>query len=271
MTNTRGSIFISWSGERSRYVARALKDWLPAVLQAANPWMLDPDFDKGVRFSLALEEALANAKVGILCLTPENISSAWMHYEAGALSKVLGHGQLFTYLVGGLEPQDVPPPLSMIQATRATKEDTRQLLRAINRAIGDPPLPEAVVDKIFDHVWAELGLTLNVMPPPRYAPPPKRSLEDMVAEMLDMMRTFGKGLDALTARVDQFSNMPSRGRGSRYSGALISVPDQDWIKFDPNCPNCGSLQIISDNNPTGRRLCLNCGAMSATDRPTMVG
>ena len=37
------NIFISLSGERSKTVALAFKEWLPAILQSAEPWMSETD------------------------------------------------------------------------------------------------------------------------------------------------------------------------------------------------------------------------------------
>ena len=42
-------IFISWSGEQSREMAEALRDWIPDVLPEAEPWMSVADIspDRG--------------------------------------------------------------------------------------------------------------------------------------------------------------------------------------------------------------------------------
>jgi hypothetical protein len=44
-------VFISWSQERSRIVARALYDWLPAIIQSLEPWMSSADIGAGVQWS----------------------------------------------------------------------------------------------------------------------------------------------------------------------------------------------------------------------------
>src|SRR5437899_3787788 len=80
------NVFISWSGARSRHVAETLREWLPTVLQATKPW-ISRDIDKGARGLSEIDRALKAMKVGIICLTPENLDARWIHYEAGALSK----------------------------------------------------------------------------------------------------------------------------------------------------------------------------------------
>src|SRR6266852_8988974 len=122
-------VFISWSGERSKLAAEALYEWLPIVLQTAKPWMSSEDIQKGSRGLGEVGRALDGMKVGIICLTPENLTAQWILFEAGALSKTVdANTRVCTYLLCGLQPRDVKPPLGMFQATEASKEDMRKLV-----------------------------------------------------------------------------------------------------------------------------------------------
>ena len=62
-------IFVSWSGDRSKFVAEALHDWLPNVIQALDPWLSSEDIDKGTRWLSDIATQLNEVKVGIICLT----------------------------------------------------------------------------------------------------------------------------------------------------------------------------------------------------------
>src|ERR1035441_8112595 len=135
-------VFISWSGDRSRQVAEYLRDWIPYVLQAAEPWMSSADIDRGARWSTEVATQLDTANVGIICLTPENLESAWILFEAGALSKILSKSLVCTYLYQ-LGPTDVKGPLTQFQATVANEVETKKLVRSMNKAFGSNALPEA--------------------------------------------------------------------------------------------------------------------------------
>jgi hypothetical protein len=186
------NVFISWSGNRSRHVAQALRDWISMVLQAAKPWTSSTDIDKGSRGLAELAKALENIKVGIICLTPENLSEEWILFEAGALSKTLDPGtRVCTSLLGGLQPQDVPRPLGEFQATKAEKEDTRRLVHTLNKGLGSP-VTEPHLNGTFDALWPRLEGALASMPKSETAAPPKRSIQDMVAEILELSRTAAK-------------------------------------------------------------------------------
>ena len=80
-------LFISWSGARSGAAAEALRDWLPKVVNEIKPWLSSADIDKGARWSSDIAVRLQSARAGIICLTPGNLRSEWILFEAGALSR----------------------------------------------------------------------------------------------------------------------------------------------------------------------------------------
>lgn len=191
------NVFISWSGNRSQHVAHALRDWLPMVLQAAKPFMSKKDIDKGSRWHIELAKALEVMKVGIICLTPENLTAPWLLFESGALSKTVDRGtRVCTYLLAGLQPQEVPAPLGEFQATRAEKEDTLKMIQDMNKSLGSP-VTESTLNGVFDALWAQLEAQLLALPEPESKVPPKRSVDDMVAEILDTTRALAKSSQSL--------------------------------------------------------------------------
>lgn len=205
------NVFISWSGERSKWVAEALRDWLPTIIQSAKPWMSEADIDKGARGFEEIDRRLAGMRLGIVCLTPENLNSPWMLYEAGALSKSIGEKtRLWTYLLCGLEPKHIVPPLSMFQGTVANQADTRRLLGAINRAVSENPLLDVTVDHQFQKWWPDLKEKLEGIPNVREAAEPKRPLDDMVAEILEIARAGASDRDALREQIGQLLEASDR-------------------------------------------------------------
>lgn len=183
------NLFISWSGDRSRYVAGELREWIPAVVQTAEPFMSETDIEKGARSLEEIAKALDGARLGITCLTPENLSAVWLYYEAGAISKAVDDpARLCTFLLGGLRPEDVKGPLGQFQATRPEKEDTRKLIRVINKAVSKSPMPESRLDHLFDGMWPQLETKLDALPQAPAKVDPRRSPEDMISEILEIVR-----------------------------------------------------------------------------------
>lgn len=187
--NESYNVFISWSGPRSEHVATYLREWLSMMVHYARPWISTRDIDKGAQGLNEIRSVLADIKVGICCLTPENVNSPWILYEAGALTKTVDHEtRLCTYLLGGLTADQIRPPLGMFQHTYANKGDTRRLIHTINKVVSSSPLPQATLDGLFDKLWPDLEAHLQNLPNAERAAPPKRGLEEMVAEILDLTR-----------------------------------------------------------------------------------
>jgi hypothetical protein len=148
-------VFISWSGERSKIIAESLKDWIPKVIQAIEPWMSNEDISSGSRWSTELYKELEETKFGIICITPENQHNPWILFEAGALSKSIDQTYVIPYLFD-MEPNEILGPLVQFQAARTTKNGTFQIVSSLNNAVQEKRLNEIQLKEVFDVWWHKL-------------------------------------------------------------------------------------------------------------------
>lgn len=153
-------VFISWSGDRSGKLAKDLAHWLPRVINSLKPWFSSEDIDPGTRWNQQMEEELGQTHCGILCLTPENLSSPWILYEAGALSRAIPKARVIPYLVN-LTPEQVHGPLAQFHAAIANESGSLKLLNSINRLFGDPVLDPIVLKEQFELRWPKLNGTIQ--------------------------------------------------------------------------------------------------------------
>jgi hypothetical protein len=180
-------VFISWSGERSRAAAEALRNWLPKIINELKPWLSSEDIDKGSRWNTDVASRLEGAKAGIICLTASNLHSDWILFEAGALSKTLQNTFVCPLLIG-LDPSDVKPPLAQFQATRAKKDDILKLLKTLNGALGASALQEAHIDEAFDVWWPKLESQFSSLPAEAVKTSTHRPDRELLEEVLALVR-----------------------------------------------------------------------------------
>lgn len=244
-------VFISWSGERSKAIAKALNDFLPKIIQALKPFY-SPEIEKGATWSNKIDEALTGTSFGIICLTPDNLDSKWIHFESGALFKT-PDARIWTFLTD-LKNQDVPPPLSKFQHTQAEKVETLSLIKAINsrlKDVGGEPVREDILVEMFNAFWEsfykqiqdsrklEAKLATNTEPIMV-----QREEDDILAEILDIVRGQQRqikdlkidisNLSSTTPRITTASLTRNASKDSvYYSGirATIDVPDEDKQAF----------------------------------------
>lgn len=181
-------VFVSWSGDRSKMIANALKHWLPDVFQGIQVWMSEHDIHAGARWSNELSGELESSSFGILCLTPESLSSHWLTFEAGALSKAIKESRVAPYRFQ-LRASDVGPPLSQFQGVDADEEGTLRLVQSINDAFGKPLADEERLRRVFTHWWPDLRGTLAEIP--RTAPREIRTDRELLEEVLEIVRQSG--------------------------------------------------------------------------------
>lgn len=182
-------VFISWSGPTSHKVAVALRDWIPSVLQAIDPYVSSEDIDKGARWNTDISKELEDSSFGILCITPENLEAPWLNFEAGALSKSLDRGRVAPFLFQ-VERTVITGPLLQFQSTLLETDDVRKLVKSLNSALDNQALDEARLDEIFDVWWPKLSDTLDsiVLEEPEEKPKARKQV-DVLAEVLDLVRS----------------------------------------------------------------------------------
>jgi hypothetical protein len=156
-------IFISWSGERSKTVAKTLRKWLISVMPNAKPFMSDIDIALGTVGLDTINRALQGAEHGIICLTPENMHNVWIHYEAGAIKKAVD-AKVWTLLIGGLGVSQVKGPLSQFQHAKCTEEAISRLVYEMHQASGNLVV-EADVHRTLTLWWPELEKVFATLPP----------------------------------------------------------------------------------------------------------
>jgi hypothetical protein len=181
-------VFISWSGERSRAVAEALKSWLSDIYFDVRSWMSSHDIAAGSRWATDLADQLSSSNFGVLCLTPENLNAPWVLFEAGSLAKALDVARVVPYRFG-LTEIDLRYPLAQFQGVDADQSGTFKLLESIN-AVRDDPLNSDRLYRLFAKWWPDLQNKLAAIPPSVSRNLPTRSERELLEEVLQLVRSL---------------------------------------------------------------------------------
>jgi len=148
-------VFISWSGDLSKELGEALRDWLPSVIQSIKPFFTPNDIEKGSRWGKDIAQELEESSIGIFCLTRENLTKPWIMFEAGALSKELDVSKVCPILFG-IDNTDLEGPLVQFQSSPFKKNEIKQLLMTINKCLEENQLEDEVFNNVFDMWWPKL-------------------------------------------------------------------------------------------------------------------
>ncbi len=155
-------VFLSWSGDASHQIARALYGWLPMLIQRIEPY-ISSEIDKGARWSTDIARELESSSFGIACVTNENKEAPWLLFEAGALSKSVAEGRLAPLLCG-IEQSDIQrSPISQFQMTKFERTEFLRLIRSINSSLELDALDVAVLDNLFDALWPSLSTAVETI------------------------------------------------------------------------------------------------------------
>jgi hypothetical protein len=182
-------VFISWSTPRSESLALALRDWLPQILQAIEPFVSSEDIAKGSRWSPEIAKKLEESEYGLICVTAENVDSRWLNFESGALAQRFEEGRVCPLLLDHSKAQ-LQGPLAQFQSATVTRDDLLRLVKSINDVL-PMPLRSDVLEKSFSKWWPDFDEAVKAIAPPseRVA---IRDSESMLSEVLELVRALSR-------------------------------------------------------------------------------
>jgi len=214
---TVGSIrvFISWSGERSKVLAHALKEWLPLVLHNVEPWMSEVDIAAGGRWEIEIAKELEVANFGITCVTRDNVSAPWLLFEAGALAKSLQHSRVIPLLMD-LDIKDITGPLARFQAKKMEKVGFSEVIQSINQ-VANQVVAEARATQLFEALWPQLEDKIAAIPKSTNTPKPNRTTNEVMEELVGGVRA----LETRIAEMDE-ARRPKRNRMRHFPPMMMN-------------------------------------------------
>jgi hypothetical protein len=148
---------------------------------------LSMDTEKGALWFTDLKSELQDARMGLICVTPESVASPWLHFEAGILSKALREDsrltgdrgrsaglRIFPFL-HDVAPDALRDPLSAFQNTVATdRDDAWQLIETIRSILKEHGTPASArslspsprtVRRTFEQKWKSFQTELRRIKP----------------------------------------------------------------------------------------------------------
>jgi len=231
---TSMNVFISWSGPKSGAIAELVYLWLPKVIQAVKPFY-SPEIEKGTRSIEEINSSLEGMNVGIICLTPDNRESPWIHFEAGALAKTKD-ARIWT-LLHGLEHSDVLQPLAQFQHTVTSFPDMSILLKSINLRLA-VPLDVRMLEDAIEKWWPDFENKLRKIDEKfDRSPEPDESQtirpdRDVLNEILDIVRSIRK--PAISAKLSALPRLSDRPQFIKKS--LSQADDVSLNSADDDIP-----------------------------------
>ncbi len=220
-------VFISWSGDRSKKIAEVLPQWIPKVLQAAKPYYTPDDISKGARWQKEIAAELDAARVGLICLTPDNLESAWIMFEAGAISRQIDQTRVVPILFD-VAPSDIKGPLVQFQAAPFSKAEMRKVVNMMNGELQDQALLPKDLDEVFEMWWPKLeeGVTTAMKQEKEQLKAAQRTEIDLLQEILVLTRALSlsdRTMDHIEVPEDQVVTLNRLCSSYRYACEQISA------------------------------------------------
>jgi TIR domain len=156
-TDQRARIFLSWSGEISKLVAKALAEGMNSISYRLEPW-LSEGLEPGVQWANELVPQIRRSRVAILCLTHRNVGASWIAFETGAYYSSRLRKAVIPFLLD-FPPGDLAFPLGLFQSISADWNGCRALYMRLGQLVDVDP--QTVTEVFTTRIWPNLSEQLS--------------------------------------------------------------------------------------------------------------
>ncbi len=215
-------VFISFSGSRSRALAEILRKHIPHIIDV-ELFLSKSDIGSGAKWSESLTAELEATDFGILVVTPYNLESKWLHFEAGTLTKHR-EGRACALLFDDVRFTNIEGPLAQFQHREFTQEDFTHLMADLNAKL-DKPMSDETLEYRLAKPWADMNQEIKAIPTsPEGEPAPTESRDDesKMDEVLTILRNIQQEGVKTIAVYGPTATAPDPGR-SELSTTLANL------------------------------------------------
>jgi hypothetical protein len=154
-------VFISWSGNCSKMIAKELRKQLDSIFENEDftCFMSEEDIMSGDCWFEKIKHELEAADLAILCITKENISAPWINFEAGAIALNMQETKIIPFIFGVSIPSH--SPLSHYQAKAFNRNSYENMLNDLKNIGNFQTLSEGQFKTLLKDSFNEISSRVN--------------------------------------------------------------------------------------------------------------
>lgn len=150
-------VFVSHISEEAG-VAKVIKDWIDSTYLGQFEIFVSSDSDSipaGTKWLDEITKAIIKSKIILLLCSQNSIHRPWINFEAGC-----GWSQeipVIPICYAGLKREDLPPPISALQALNFDQYLPEELFKALNKHLGVKRLPRINYPEMYSELEAKIN------------------------------------------------------------------------------------------------------------------
>lgn len=148
-------VFLSWSKRPSQQYAEVFHKYLPLTLQHVQTFMSSHSIENGELGTPRIFDTLSETGIGVLFMTPNNISEEWLNFEAGALFKGQQTNRVMPLIFDG-DKKLLSGPIGSLQACEFNRDNVLDIIKTINNHSGEDKKEESFVERSFELTWPQI-------------------------------------------------------------------------------------------------------------------